>query len=124
MSRMLDHEMTVKAPDAVIAINTSLSSVIRKGYYRRMVLFMPADWTAADITFVVSNSADGTFNKLTYGSDGEEVTIKAVASVVIILDGKVKEALEACPYIKIRSGTALLPVNQLAERSIGIVLMR
>lgn len=119
-----DHEMTVLAPDAVIANGASLSNAIKKSHYRRILLFMPAAWTAADITFAVCDTPDGTFNKLTYGSDGNEVTVTAVADVVIALDGKVLDALEACPYFKIRSGTAAVPVNQLAERTIKVVLAR
>jgi hypothetical protein len=119
-----DHEMTVKAPDAVIANGASLSNAIKKSHYRRVLLFMPSAWTAADITFAVSDSPTGTFNKLVYGTDEGEVTIKASADEVIALDGKVLDALEACPYFKIRSGTADVAVNQLAERTIGIVLAR
>jgi len=65
-----DHEMTVNVPDIIIANGASLSNVINKGYYRKMVIFMPDGWDAADITFAVSNSPTGTFNKLVYGSDG------------------------------------------------------
>jgi hypothetical protein len=124
MSR-LDPEMTVIAkPDAVIANGASLSNVVCKKHYRRALLFIPADWTAADITFAVCDTPDGTFNKLTYGLDGSEVTVTVAVDTVIALDGKVQNALEACPYFKIRSGTAAVPVNQLAERTIRVVLMR
>jgi len=122
---MPDPEMTViNKPDAVIANGASLSSVVCKKHYRKILIFMPDAWTAADITFAVCDTPDGTFNKLTYGVDGNEVTIKAVASAVIALDGKALNALEACPYFKIRSGTSGTPVNQLAERTLRIVKIR
>lgn len=119
-----DSEMTVKAPDAIIANGASLSNAIKKSHYRRVLLFMPDAWTAADITFAVCDTPDGTFNKLVYGTDESEVTIKASADEVIALDGKLLDALEACPYIKIRSGTAAVPVAQGAERTIKVVLAR
>jgi hypothetical protein len=87
-----------------------------------MLIIMPATWTAADITFAVLGTKTGTFKKLTYAVSGNEVTVKAVASVVIALDGIAKEAIEACPFVKIRSGTAASPVNQDSARTFTIVL--
>lgn len=107
-----------------VTMATNLSLVIDKSHYKNMLIIMPSAWTAADITFTVSSTKAGTFSKLTYGIDGAEVTIKAAASVVIALDGKSKEVLESCPFIKIRSGTAASPVSQAAARTFTIVLMR
>jgi len=108
---------------ATIAESGNLSTVINKSGYKNMLIIMPSAWTTADITFAVSSTKSGTFSKLTYGTDGSEVTVKAVASTVIALDGKVKEVLEACPFVKIRSGTAGNPVSQAAARTLTIVLM-
>lgn len=105
-----------------ITMATNLSTVMNFSRYKNMVIVMPSAWTAADITFAVSSTKAGTFSKLTYGIDGTEVTIKAVASVVIALDGKAKEALEACSFVKIRSGTAGTPVGQAAARTFTIIL--
>ena len=105
-----------------VTMATNLSLVIDKSRYKNMLIIMPAAWTSADITFAVSSANAGPFAKLTYAIDGNEVTSKAVASVVIALDGKAKEALEACPFVKIRSGTAATPVSQDSARTFTIVL--
>ena len=121
--------MTVKKKIAftenvlTVTMATNLSLVIDKSKYKNMLIVMPAAWTAADITFAVSSTKTGTFSKLTYAVDGNEVTAKAVASVVIALDGKAKEALEACPFVKLRSGTAASPVSQDSARTFTIILM-
>jgi hypothetical protein len=105
-----------------VTMATNLSIVIDKSHYENMLIIMPATWTAADITFVVLGTKTGTFKKLTYAVSGNEVTVKAVAGVVIALDGIAKEAIEACPFVKIRSGTAETPVTQDSPRTFTIVL--
>ena len=106
-----------------VTMATNLSIVIDKSKYKNMLIVMPTTWTTADITFAVSSAKTGPFAKLTYAIDGNEVTAKAVASVVIALDGKAKEALEACSFVKIRSGTAATPVTQDSARTFTIILM-
>ena len=105
-----------------VTMATNLSTVVDKSHYKNMLIIMPTAWTAADITFAVLGTKTGTFVKLTYAVSGNEVTVKAVAGVVLALDGTAKEALEACPFVKIRSGTAALPVTQESPRTFTIVL--
>jgi hypothetical protein len=88
---------------------------------------MPATWTAADITFAVSSAVAGTFAKLTQAET--DVTPKEVrlkdpgAGTIITLTGKIRDALEACPFVKLRSGTAASPISQNSARTFTIVLM-
>ena len=88
---------------------------------------MPATWTAADITFAVSSAVAGTFAKLTQAETDitpKEVRLKdPVAGIVIFLAGIIKDAIEACAFVKLRSGTALTPVTQDSARTFTIVLM-
>ncbi len=105
-----------------VTMATNLSTVIDKSHYKNMLIIMPASWDTADITFAVLGTKTGTFVKLTYAVSGNEVTAKAAAGVVIALDGIAKEALEACPFVKIRSGPADTPVGQGSPRTFTIVL--
>ena len=104
----------------------SLSTVLTKSHYKYMAIFLPSTWTTAAITFVGCDTPDGTFNQLINSTDVGEVIIASVAaSKVIALDGECLEAMVTIPYIKLRSGTAVAPVDQGAENvSIGYVLKR
>jgi hypothetical protein len=77
---------------------------------------MPAAWTAASLTF--QGSADGT----TYGDlydAGTEMSTAAGASRVIHLDWTKFVGLR---FLKIRSGTTGVPVNQGGDRVLTLVL--
>ena len=76
---------------------------------------MPAAWTAAQLTFQVSQDGTTFYNK--YDQEGTEFTIEAAALRSIDLDPG--EWL-AVPYLKIRSGTSGTPVAQNAERLITV----
>ena len=110
---------------ATMTNGASLSTVIDKSHYTRMLIIMPADWDAADIRFQVSDTKDGTFVPLEYGSDGAEVIVKAEASVAIGLDGKIGEAIAAAPFVKISSEDAQASeVVQTPGRKFIIILSR
>ena len=124
--------MTVKKKIAftenvlTVTMATTLSIIIDKSNYKNMLIIMPATWTAADITFAVSSTKTGDFSKLVYAETDtapKEVRLKdPVVSTVISLGGKMREALEACPFVKLRSGTAASPVSQDLARTFTIVL--
>lgn len=78
---------------------------------------MPPDWTAADISIEVS--ADGTNFVPLYWNDAEYTL---VAGINIAISFEIS-ALAAWEYVKIRSGTSAVPVNQAADRVI-VVLTR
>ena len=121
---MKETKTTIKRT-VVIAKDASLSSVLDKSHYTRVLILMSAAWTAAEIHIHVSDTKDGTFVPLEYGSDGNEVAITAEAAVAIGLDGKIGEAIAAAPFIKISSedgqGGA---TTQTAERKIDFILSR
>ncbi len=77
---------------------------------------MPAEWTAAGLTFQVSQ--DGTTYNDKYDQYNTEFSVEADASRSIDLDPG--EWL-AVPYLKIRSGTSGTPVAQGAERTITLI---
>jgi len=106
---------------AVIAEGTSQSDAIRKPGYKIVGIIMPAAWTAADITFLVSNDPATGFVKLVQASDEAEITSKASASEAIVFNGAIKEALALGVYVKIRSGTSGTPVNQVAGARIIVI---
>lgn len=120
---MLDPVRTIEMT-AIIAKGESQSTTINKSGYKNMLIIMPAAWTAADITFLVSNNPTSGFVKLVKASDESEITSKASASEAVNLDGTIKEALGACAYVKIRSGTSVTPVNQADRRTLIVVLSR
>lgn len=98
----------------------SLSSVLYKGNHKIMAIFLPSTWTTAGITFLGCNTENGTYNQVVKATDVVELAVASVAaSKVIGLDGIVKQALEAMPYLKLRSGTLAAPVDQGAS---GIVV--
>lgn len=99
-----DTEMTVLRTVVMPITGEQRTEIIDKSHYKRMSIFMPTAWTAADITFLASLTKDGTFVKVVKASDESEVTSKASASEMIALDGVILEMLEICPFIKLRSG--------------------
>jgi hypothetical protein len=101
---------------AVIANGQSLSAAFDLGDCSPILLQMPATWTAADLT--LQCAADGTNFGNVYDKDGNEYTIKAAASAVIILD---LADMLGLGLLKLRSGTAGTPVNQAAERTITVI---
>lgn len=108
-----------------IAAGESISSAVDKSHHSHIAIFLPANWTTAAITFLGCETFDGTYVQVLSATEAIEVAIPAVAaSKVIVLDTEFLESLIAIPFLKIRSGTLLIPVNQVTEASINIVLRR
>lgn len=74
---------------------------------------MSAAWTAAQLTFQVSQDGNTFGNK--YDQYGAEFIVEAAASRSIDLDPR---DWLATPYLKIRSGTSGTPVAQGGDRTI------
>lgn len=115
-----DSEFTVvsAAPSSAacnIAINESLSTAIDLADQRAARIAVPADWTAANLTFQVS--VDGVTYYNLYDKDGTEYTVVAAASRSMILP--LADWL-GVRYVKVRSGTSAAPVVQLAARILMI----
>lgn len=102
---------------ATIANAASLSDAIHLAGGRLVGLQMPAAWTAAGIT--LQASFDGTTYADVYTSTGTEFSITTDASRFVLLD---PTTLIGAQRIKLRSGTAGTPVNQLAERLIRVIV--
>ena len=91
----------------------SLSKVIPKSDYKNIALFLPSGWTTGAITLVACITEDGTYIQVVNANDVGETTIASVAaSKCISLNGEIKEAMAALPFIKLRSGTLAAPIDQ------------
>lgn len=98
----------------VIPINTAIMAAGVDLYGCRAVgIQMPAAWDAANLTF--QGSADGTTYFNVYDKAGTEYTVTAAASRYIILN---RDDMLGIRYLIIRSGTAGVPVNQTAARTL------
>jgi hypothetical protein len=102
---------------ATIANGASLSGEIDTAGHSQIGLYMPADWTTANLTFQASNVSGGTFYNV-YDSAGNELVVTAADDRAI---GDIPE-LAPFRFIKIRSGTSAAAVNQGAARVINVIL--
>jgi hypothetical protein len=103
---------------ATIASGAALSGAVDCGTARLAKINMPAAWTAANIT--LQTSADGVTYRDCYDAQGTEYSVVAAASRSIIL--ALVDFL-GTRFVKVRSGTAVTPVNQAAARDIELVLV-
>lgn len=101
-----------------IAQDASLSAALNLNHATPVQLQMPAAWDAANITFQCSYD-NSTFTDL-YDQYGTEYSVTAAASRSVILT---PADFTGCRYMKVRSGTASVPVAQTAARSL-ILLMK
>lgn len=100
-----------------IANGESLSeSIDITGIKKPRRVIMPSAWTAANLTFQGSYD-DSTFNDV-YDYNGTELNVTAAASRTIELPFT---TLDGIRYLKVRSGTAGVAVNQGAERTLYLV---
>ena len=104
---------------ATIAINESLSAAVELDGADVLRIAMPAAWTAADLTFQVSDDGGTTFRNV-YWDWGPEMVVDAAASMSIELSPFV--GLHNIDQLKVRSGTAGVPVAQAAERLIPLAV--
>ncbi len=98
---------------ATIIINESLSAAVELNGADVLRIAMPAAWDAADLTFQVSDDGGTTFRNL-YWDWGPEMVVDAAAALTIELSPFV--GLHNIDQIKVRSGTAGVPVAQSAQR--------
>ena len=104
---------------AVIGSGESLSDAQHINNGALVGFFIPANWTAADITFAVGRTEAGAFAPMR-DAEGTEVTITGFsAGDYIALPAGAFHGIE---FLKIRSGAAGSPVNQGAERSVVLVI--
>ena len=101
---------------ATIASSASLSNVIDLNGTTICGYVMPDSWTSADITFSISSDGINFYDfKNKYNS---EVTHIVAASRFITL---APSDIAGIRYLKIRSGTSAIPVNQTSTRVITLI---
>ncbi len=102
---------------ATIANAASLSGAVNLGSNKNVVrIQMPAAWTAASLTFQLSDDASNYFNL--FDAYGVEYTVVAAASETLLIP---VGDLRAVQYLKVRSGTSGTPVAQGGSRDIVVV---
>lgn len=101
---------------ATILLGTSLSAAVLIAGGTVIRIEMPEAWDAAGLSFEVSS--DGADYDKLYKEDGSEYTVSAAADRAIMID---PTRLAGVKYLKVRSGTASVPVLQTADRSITLV---
>lgn len=106
----------VEQKTATIAAAASLSDAIVVGDGEVVGLSVPA-LDAAALTFQAS--ADGTTYRDLYDSAQVEVSLASSTGGRFI---QAPAALKGAAYLKIRSGTSAVPVNQTAQRLIAVVI--
>lgn len=104
---------------AVIANGASVSSAIDLGDAQLTAIWMPAAWTAASITFEVS--LDGTTWRQLYFGAGVLTVAAAGGAAANLTFALARDPFIGWRYVRIRSGTTAVPVNQLAERELFAV---
>lgn len=102
---------------ATIANGASLSGGVDLGRAVLSAIFMPAAWTAADLTFQVSHD-NTTWVDLYDNGNTERVITGPAASRALNQD---PAAWSAYRYVRVRSGTAGAAVNQGASRVLTLV---
>ena len=119
---------TIQYQEVTIANGASLSAEVDLRHHSLVAIQMPADWTAADLTFQGRPGADDTTPRINetlqnvYDDAGNEVTVQADADRYIALTAAVLDALTGLGRVKVRSGTSGTPVNQGAARVLTLVL--
>jgi hypothetical protein len=106
---------------ATILSGQSLSQAINVQGYAVVSVQFPATWNAADLTF--QGSVDGVTFGDVYDEDGTEIGWTGdTASRVLLVKGT-GELPAGLAAIKVRSGTAGVPVNQAADRALLLGLL-
>ncbi len=109
-------DTALTATDFTIANAASLSAAVDLSGAGVLRILMPASWTAANVTFQVSQD-NSTFYDL-YDRSGNEVVVTAAASRAIIM---VPSDFAGFRYLKIRSGTSGTPVAQGGSRTVTLI---
>jgi hypothetical protein len=103
-----------------IASGASLSDEVNLDGLELEAVHMPAAWDAADLTFQAATVKGGAYQNV-HDDAGTEIAVTAAAARAIPIGTRTKR-LRGLHFIKVRSGTAALPVNQTAAREIVLAL--
>ncbi len=105
--------------DVVIPNGASLSAAVNLGTKTLVGVVMPAEWTAANLTLQAAVAEAGTYNNV-HDKAGTEFAITAAASRAITLASD--DLIGIGRWLKVRSGTSGVPVNQGADRTLKLIL--
>lgn len=103
-------------PVALPAGATGLSAAVQLNGLLLVGLIVPAGWLAASVT--LQGSVDGATWYNVYDDTGTEVTLAVAASRFVAL---APATFAAFPYVRLRSGTAALPVNQTGSPTLTLI---
>lgn len=109
---------TTIASGASLSAAVDLTNASKTAGLRLFGLDVPASWTTANIT-LQQKHADGVYRAVTK-EDGTELAITVTAGAVVRFSDIAP--FSALTDIKLLSGTTATPVNQGADRTIGIVV--
>lgn len=104
--------------DFTIASGASLSAGLNLNGMHGESIVMPAAWTAAGLSFSVSDTLGGTYLPL-IDALGVEVTLTVAAAKSVVLP---LGLLRAHNFLKLKSGTSAAPVNQAADRAVQLLV--
>jgi phosphoglycerol transferase MdoB-like AlkP superfamily enzyme len=104
---------------ATILSGASLSAAVFLGSGALARIDMPAAWTAATLTFQLS--PDGVTYRNLYDASGVEYEVQASAAYSIAMP---VADFQGAQYLKVRSGTAGVPVNQGADRLLTLIAQK
>jgi hypothetical protein len=96
---------------------TGLSAAIDLDGRTVVNILLPAAWVAAVLTFQGSHD-DTTYGNIYDATTGAEYSITVAAAVAVGIPPT--SPLLGWRYLKVRSGTASVPVNQTASRALVI----
>lgn len=116
--RMDNQRQTIEV--AISSAAAGLSDAIDLGGYRVGGVVMSTGWTAANLTFDVSED-NSTFRPL-YTDTGGEITIVAGTSQALAIGPTMAAYLGAFRYIKVRSGAVGTVVAQTTDRTLALVV--
>lgn len=102
-----------------IAAGAALGSGFFAGDPHLVHVFMPATWTAAALTF--QTSPDGVTWQSAYDEAGTEISVVVAAGRNTRIPPNL---LPATGWLRVRSGTAGTPVNQVAAATLTFRLRR
>jgi hypothetical protein len=108
---------TVLTKTVSIAAGASLAAALDLAGFNLVGIQMPVGWDAAGITFQTSTD-NATFGDL-YKQDGTEYSVTVASGRDTIIS---PSDFQGAKFLKVRSGTGAVPVNQTAARTITLLL--
>lgn len=101
----------------------SLSSEVNLNGLEIVGVEMPAGWDAASITLAALVADGTTFGKVQNEAGTEFTVTSPAAGLYIALSNAVTGVVKGLGRVKVRSGTASVPVNQTAQRDFFLVCL-